>query len=174
MVDIKTGKNIYSDHANQLGLYQEMFNEKYGDIFPVTHIYNWRPKPWRTPTGMLYELKNQTETKSIAKNPDYINIARKDGLFNPAREIESFEGFLVLGEDPRDIYTTQTLEEHIMHKHEQFARDQVENELNREHLFSGTGVLDDIEPVKMEKQGEDLKTHDSFKDSKEEEENLPF
>jgi len=60
IVDFKSGrKGFFESHELQLKTYKDMWNENFGDILPVTHIFNWAPKKWRcSPT---YSLKNQTD-----------------------------------------------------------------------------------------------------------------
>jgi hypothetical protein len=58
MVDIKSGKNSYRDHAVQLAFYSQMWNECYPDM-EIDAIFNWHPKDW-TKTTPTYALINQT------------------------------------------------------------------------------------------------------------------
>ena len=86
IVDFKTGKHFYDDHKLQLVLYMKMWNNVFGDTFPVTHIFNWRPKDWKLPGAPTYEFKNQT-----AKNPffdsvhDRVRTAITENWFNVPR-----------------------------------------------------------------------------------------
>lgn len=59
IVDIKSGRNSYREHAVQLAFYRRMWNDCYPDI-QVTHAFNWHPKDW-TKTKPTYGFINQTD-----------------------------------------------------------------------------------------------------------------
>lgn len=59
LIDNKTGKNTYRDHAVQLEFYRQMWAEHYGETYPVTHIFTWQPKEWRS-AKPTYTLTNHT------------------------------------------------------------------------------------------------------------------
>lgn len=61
MVDIKSGGS-YEDHAVQLDMYRQAFNEQYREALgeSVFFMFNWHPNDWtKKPT---YKLVNQTAT----------------------------------------------------------------------------------------------------------------
>ena len=75
LIDLKSGrKNFYPSHEIQLGAYREMWKIHFPDK-PVDKIFNWSPKDFRgkTPT---YNLKDQTESKNIAKLPYLVELSR--------------------------------------------------------------------------------------------------
>lgn len=81
IVDYKTGENFHREHEFQLQLYRHMWNEHFGDIFPVTHIFNWKPCDWDIDKKPTYTLKNQTK----AQNVDIysrLQAAKNEGLFD--------------------------------------------------------------------------------------------
>jgi hypothetical protein len=61
IVDVKSGRNAYRDHAVQVALYAEMWNRTYRTHdLDVTEWFNWSPKDWKSkPT---YTLTRQTDT----------------------------------------------------------------------------------------------------------------
>lgn len=78
MVDIKSGKNSYRDHAVQLAFYTMMWNEWQDrmteDRFDptVTHCFNWHPKEWTKAPS--YGLVNQTGAVSEAEVITRLNL----------------------------------------------------------------------------------------------------
>lgn len=65
IVDFKSGrKGFFEAHELQLHCYKEIWNERFGDLFEVSHVFNWAPNAWRKkPT---FKFKNQTNS-SFAK-----------------------------------------------------------------------------------------------------------
>ena len=65
IVDMKSGrKGFFEGHEMQLHGYKVLWNDWFGHIAPVTHVFNWAPSDWKDkPT---YKLKNQT--KSVFAN----------------------------------------------------------------------------------------------------------
>lgn len=76
IVDFKSGrKGFHEEHEIQLGMYRMMWDENFPDR-PIDRLYNWSPKDWRKrPT---YNLKDQTEARSIAKIPALLQLAQID------------------------------------------------------------------------------------------------
>jgi len=74
IVDFKSGrKGFYEENEVQLEAYKQMWEHNFPE-HPVDAIFNWSPKNWRTKPS--YNLKNQTESKSRAKLPMLVELAR--------------------------------------------------------------------------------------------------
>ena len=58
IVDFKSGKNFYDDHAIQLEIYRRMWNENFPEHH-IEQIFNWAPTDWRT--APTYKFKEQTD-----------------------------------------------------------------------------------------------------------------
>jgi len=75
IVDMKSGrKGFYESHEVQLGAYKEMFNIHFPDV-PIEGVFNFSPKAWRG-TIPTYNLKDQTDSKSIAKLPYLVALSK--------------------------------------------------------------------------------------------------
>jgi len=75
IIDFKSGrKGFYEEHEIQLQAYQEMWDAHFPDR-KVEKRFNWSPKEWRgaKPT---YNLKDQTEAKSVYKLKHLVELAR--------------------------------------------------------------------------------------------------
>lgn len=64
MVDFKSGKNFYDDHAMQLEIYRRIWNENFPE-YQIDRIFNWAPSDWRS--APTFKLKDQTSVKCIKK-----------------------------------------------------------------------------------------------------------
>lgn len=73
IIDLKSGrKGFYESHEIQLMAYKEMWQQHFPDI-EIHKLMNFSPKNWQsTPT---YNLKDQTEAKSMAKLPHLVALA---------------------------------------------------------------------------------------------------
>ena len=61
IVDFKSGKKGFWDsHELQLHCYKEIFNESFGALLEVTHVFNFAPNDWKKKPS--YKLKNQTKS----------------------------------------------------------------------------------------------------------------
>jgi hypothetical protein len=62
IVDFKSGrKGFFEAHELQLQCYKEIWNERFKELFEVSHVFNWAPNAWRKkPT---FKLKNQTNSQ---------------------------------------------------------------------------------------------------------------
>lgn len=99
IVDLKSGrKGFWPEHEMQLHGYKELWNEWFGDFFPVTHVFNWAPNDWRDkPT---YKLKNQTNSKFANTIHHRMELARMEGWINPPEQYQFYTGdFKVEGFD---------------------------------------------------------------------------
>lgn len=91
ILDYKSGrKGFYDSHIFQLHGYKTVWNDIYGDIFPVTHVFNIAPVKNAKTAKTKYKLKNQTdETLSGETVPvkewieDQLLMAKKRGLVRP-------------------------------------------------------------------------------------------
>lgn len=78
LIDIKSGKNSYRDHAVQLEFYKLMWNESFDRVGDdgfdptVTHVYNWHPKEWTKAPS--YSLVNQTGVSTEAEVITRLNL----------------------------------------------------------------------------------------------------
>lgn len=88
IVDFKSGrKGFYESHILQLKAYATIWNEHYRNFCPITHIFNWSPKEWRSePT---YNFKNQTKEEmdfkaraQIALNENWLKSPRSNLRIN--------------------------------------------------------------------------------------------
>lgn len=96
IIDFKSGrKGFYDSHELQLKLYKDMWNNMFGDIIQMTHIFNWSPKDWRgcTPT---YHLKNQTN--GVLAHLGYVSIAQQEGWIKDPKPIKRGIGVVQLGQ----------------------------------------------------------------------------
>lgn len=65
IVDFKSGKNFFDDHALQLHMYKLAAEQSFG--IPIDKIYNVGPVDFRDDPA--YHIKDQTEARSIEKTP---------------------------------------------------------------------------------------------------------
>jgi len=99
IIDLKSGrKGFYESSEIQLQAYKEMFNIHFPEV-TIDKTFNWSPKNFLgvTPT---YNLKDQTEAKSMAKLPYLVALAKIEedrreksimiisGTVEPAKGIE--------------------------------------------------------------------------------------
>jgi len=74
IIDIKSGrKGFYESHEIQLAAYHEMWICHFPDVI-INKYFNWSPKDWRTTPS--YNLKDQTDSKNIAKLPNLVANAK--------------------------------------------------------------------------------------------------
>jgi len=74
ILDVKSGrKGFYESNEIQLGAYLEMFKIHFLDI-NIERLFNWSPKEWGTTPS--YNLKDQTDSKNIAKLPHLVKLAK--------------------------------------------------------------------------------------------------
>lgn len=94
LVDFKSGrKGFYESHELQLKAYREMFNETFGDIFPITHIFNWAPTEWRCEVGKKvvcpepkFKLKNQDNGNIIIEK--YLELGLAHGFTKKPKPVK--------------------------------------------------------------------------------------
>ena len=73
IVDLKSGrKGFYESHDIQLSAYANMWQFHFEEC--VEKIFNWSPKEWRSTPS--YNLKDQTDSKNIAKLPHLVELAK--------------------------------------------------------------------------------------------------
>lgn len=74
IVDFKSGKNFYDDHAIQLEIYRRMWNENLPET-PIDRIFNWSPSDWRT--APRYKFKEQTSNPQVYRVPHIIEMSKE-------------------------------------------------------------------------------------------------
>lgn len=92
LIDFKSGKKGFFDaHQLQLATYQKMWNEHFGNIFNVTHIFNLAPTNWRKePT---YKFQNQTNSKYNGRTLElYLELAKANGWIEPPTKMLDITG----------------------------------------------------------------------------------
>ena len=62
IVDFKSGKDFYDDHAIQLEIYRRKWNENFPNT-PIDRIFNWSPSDWRNAPS--YKFKEQTNNPQL-------------------------------------------------------------------------------------------------------------
>lgn len=90
IVDFKSGKNFYDDHAIQLDIYRQMWNENFPD-HPVNRTFNWSPSDWRT--APTFKLKEQTDHPQLWRVP-YIIGQNIEANRNKQRSATIISGML--------------------------------------------------------------------------------
>ena len=91
IVDWKTGlKSFYDEHAIQLKMYQDMWNNENPDYI-VDQIWNFSPKGYRLPIGKTvtpYSFKNQTENEETELVDLYLEIFHiQEKYFNFSKKV---------------------------------------------------------------------------------------
>ena len=98
IVDYKLG-GFYESHELQLHAYKELWNEWYGNIKPVTHVFNFSPNEWKG-SKPTYKFKNQTKSIFADSIKHRLQTAKIEGWVDPPTthfdivgdfEIESFD-----------------------------------------------------------------------------------
>ena len=74
IIDLKSGrKGFYESHEIQLGAYKDMWEIHFPDV-KIDKIFNWSPTAWRKAPS--YKLKDQTDSRNIAKLPNLVANAK--------------------------------------------------------------------------------------------------
>lgn len=73
IVDFKSGKNFYDDHAIQLEIYRRMWNENYPE-HQIDRIFNWSPIDWRSAPS--YKFKDQTDNPQLYRVDHIIAMSK--------------------------------------------------------------------------------------------------
>jgi hypothetical protein len=74
IIDIKSGRRgFYESHEIQLSAYEQMWFLQFPEV-KIKRLFNWSPKEWRTTPS--YNLKDQTDSKNIAKLPHLVALAK--------------------------------------------------------------------------------------------------
>jgi hypothetical protein len=116
IVDFKSGrKGFHEEHEIQLGMYRDLWNENFPDR-PIERIFNWSPKDWRKRPS--YNLKEQTEARSLAKIPALLRLAEVDGIA-AGGELTTVGGIIDLDDEGglEANVSTATLEEVVAGRH---------------------------------------------------------
>jgi hypothetical protein len=90
MIETKK-KDFFDVHEFQLEVNKRIWNELYGDKFPVTHVFNWAPVNFKKPTNP-YTLQNQTNNQFVDCIEDYIAVAKKRKLVRPPTNVVDIVG----------------------------------------------------------------------------------
>lgn len=95
IVDMKSGrKGFWPEHELQIHGYMTMWNDWFGSIYPVTHVFNWAPNNWRdSPT---YKLKNQTKSAFASTIRQRMAIAKEEGWIKPPKSYTYYDGAFTL------------------------------------------------------------------------------
>lgn len=91
IIDYKSGrKGFWDSHKIQLHCYMQMWNEWFGDLFPVTHCFNLAPAADALKAKSRYKMENQTDATLTGESQpirDYIGdlmaSAITRGMVNP-------------------------------------------------------------------------------------------
>lgn len=83
IIDFKSGKNFYDDHALQLEIYRLIWNENFPD-FQVDRIFNWSPKDW-SGSSPTFNLKDQTQNPVLEKLEKILQMNEIDQARKTAR-----------------------------------------------------------------------------------------
>ncbi len=95
IVDFKSGrKGFYESHELQLKIYKEVWNETFGDIIPITHIFNWAPTDWKCGVPK-FKLKNQDGDLPCEH---YLELGLKRGFTKEPRSIKRGKGTIKFGQ----------------------------------------------------------------------------
>lgn len=92
LIDFKSGKKGFFDsHQLQLSAYKKMWNEHFGQIFNVTHIFNLAPSNWRKEPK--YKFENQTLNKFEGEALKlYLKLAKVNGWIVPPTKMLDIKG----------------------------------------------------------------------------------
>jgi len=92
IVDMKSGrKGFFKDHELQLNIYKTVWNERFSELWPVTHVFNWAPTDWRAKPKKdpadwpAYKLANQTKSVFSKSVEDRLRIGLKEDWMNPPK-----------------------------------------------------------------------------------------
>jgi len=96
IVDFKSGKNFYDDHAHQLEIYRRIWNENFPD-YQIERIFNWSPKDW-TGYSPSFNLKEQT-TNPVLEKLDNILAMNEIDQSKKNASATIYEGQLYPGTD---------------------------------------------------------------------------
>lgn len=91
IIDIKSGrKGFWDSHKVQLHGYMKTWNDLFGDVFPVTHCFNFAPAANPITAKTKYKLENQTDAVLSGEKvqvKEYIHelltMAKSRGMVNP-------------------------------------------------------------------------------------------
>jgi hypothetical protein len=96
IIDFKSGrKGFYESHELQLKIYREIWNEIFGDILPITHIFNWAPTDWRCGVPK-FKLKNQDNGNLICEK--YLDLGLAHGFTKEPKPIKRGKGTIKFGQ----------------------------------------------------------------------------
>jgi len=74
IVDFKSGKHFYENHAKQLEACKRLWNENYPDM-PVERLYNWSPSDFRGDEAK-YKIKDQTDAVDSREFDAYVELGK--------------------------------------------------------------------------------------------------
>lgn len=113
ILDFKSGKNFYDEHALQLELYRRMIRENYGNVLKIEEIYNFAPGDPASKTAK-YKLKRQTDNP-ILDMATVVYLQGKKRFAKTSHTVRTRRGEIVLGEeiDMGSVFVVETLKEYI-------------------------------------------------------------
>lgn len=81
IVDFKSGrKGFFEGHELQLGVYKLLWNKLYGEVFEISHVFNFAP--CGVGAKERYKLKNQTESKLALGAENEVKLCRSRGMLD--------------------------------------------------------------------------------------------
>lgn len=109
IVDFKSGKHFYENHAKQLEACKRLWNENYPDM-PVERLYNWSPSDYRGETPK-YKIKDQTGTVDEREFEAYVALGKvkKENQLSEIKVTEFRNQRIYMGKSHPELVQTYDL-----------------------------------------------------------------